>query len=363
MPDSAIVYFVDVAQGTSQVVLFPDSSIVIVDCGESSDALIKLLESLEFDRIRALVLSHWHSDHVGGAIAVLKAYVDLIEYVFFAQDQAATDVLADSVFQYIHRVSKNQTKFSMEVLQYRGSVDGKLLPLGNNADDAFLMVLYPDGVESLKSQKQQDQNQGSGVLMLCCGDRRILFPADAGKKAFKAIHKRLGNDQPMRFDVIAAPHHSGKLCNGSDDFTGYKDCFDWLYTEIIKADHVVVSVGTGSKKKGNKHDHPRPAHLKAAVKNQARIICTQITNQCHPDPYSLGPSVLDNCSPHSSCCLESGDKGIGCAGTVQVNVSPDTAKVLRIDEHQKAIDEKLDPNCALCRKLPTEIAAEAAAQA
>lgn len=352
MPQAAIVYFVDVAQGSSQVVLFPDSSIVVIDCGESADALITLLDSISFSRIRAFVVSHWHKDHVGGAQALMDSYADKIDHVFFSQDQAANRVLACPDYNDVFKASDDKKNFSMEILQCRGSVQGRLLDTKHGDSDAYLEVLYPDGDESLRAQQQQDENQGSGVLALRCGNSRILFPGDAGKKAFKAIRKRMGNDKPMKFDVVAAPHHSGKLCKGTDKFTQYADCFDWLYKEILDVDHVVVSVGTGSKENGNKHNHPRPAHLEAAVKNGATIICTQITDQCHPKPHSLGLSVLDNCHTHSSCCLGSTENnGVGCAGTVQVDVSPDSVEVHRLDEHQQAIDTKLDPARALCRRF------------
>lgn len=357
MPVTASVYFVDVSQGTSQVILFPDSSVIIIDCGQSANALLALLESISFNRIRAVILSHWHTDHVNGAPAVVKQYDSLIDHVYFAQDREAAAILGKPVYQEIKELSDNKSKFGMSILQYDGPRRGLLWPLDAPGDDvAFLSLLYPDGDEGMEAQDQNDHNQGSGILMLQSGNSKVLFPGDAGRMAFEALRARLGNGERLRFDVVAAPHHSGKLSKGNDNYPGHPNCFEWLYSEVIDTDRIVVSAGTG-----NTYTHPREAHLKAAIRHGAQVMCTQITQQCHADPSALMLSVLDNCHPHSSCCLGDGDsKGVGCAGTVQIDIMPDSIEIYRLDDHQNAIDAKLDAGRALCRRLPEEILAEAA---
>lgn len=356
MPILASVYFVDVSQGISQVILFPDSSVIIIDCGSSANALLSLLESITFDRIRAVVLSHWHTDHVNGAPAVVKQYDSLIDQVYFAQDRAAADVLSKSAYQKIRELSENKTKFGMCKLVYDGLRHGRLWPVDTPDDNtAFVSVLYPDGDEEMEAQDQNDHNQGSGILMLQGGDSKILFPGDAGKLAFEALLNRLGEGQPLQFDLVAAPHHSGKLSNGNDNYLGFENCFEWLYSQVIDTEQIIVSAGTG-----NGHGHPRENHLKAAIRNGAQVVCTQITQACHDNPNSLALSVLDNCLPQSSCCLGDADaKGVGCAGTIRIDIEPDSIAILRLDDHQAAIDAKLDANRALCRRLPKEIQAAA----
>lgn len=74
MAHAATVYFLDVGQGSSQVIHFDDNSLVIIDCGRSAVPLLELLESIKFTRITALILSHLHGDHATGAIALLDAH-------------------------------------------------------------------------------------------------------------------------------------------------------------------------------------------------------------------------------------------------------------------------------------------------
>lgn len=123
-------------------------------------------------------------------------------------------------------------------------------------------------------------------MLLEYGKGRILFPGDAGKKAFKALVQRLGN-RPIHCNVLAAPHHSGKLNTGSTEVNGFRNCYHWLYQEIVSPDYVVVSTGTD-----NTYDQPNREHLLEAVQMGATIICTQMTPQCHRDVKSLSPSLL-----------------------------------------------------------------------
>ena len=145
----ATVYFLDVGQGTSQVISFADGSLVVIDCGASADALVMLLKTISFTKIQAVVLSHWHDDHVNGT--------------------------------------------------------------------------FP---QSMDVQSQKDTNQGSGILLLEYGKGRILFPGDAGKKAFKSLVSRLSNS-PISCSIMAAPHHSGKLNTGSTAVKGFRNCYHW----------------------------------------------------------------------------------------------------------------------------------------
>lgn len=354
MPVLASVYFVDVAQGTSQVILFPDSSIVIIDCGQSANALLSLLESIAFDRIRAIVLSHWHKDHIQGAPAIIRAYEGQIDRIYFAQDRAAEGVLRNEVFQKINEKSDNRKAFGIDKLLFDGVRLGRLWPVQKPVgDEVSIAVIYPDAVEEMQAQDQNDPNQGSGMLILKGGISKILFPGDAGKKAFEAVASRLGDGQRLRFDLVAAPHHSGKLCKGNDSYAGFDNCFEWLYSTVLQTDRLIVSAGTD-----NSYTHPREDHLRAAVRHGATVMCTQITDQCHPAPDTLGISVLNNCHENSSCCLTGLQrKGTGCAGTIQVDVHADRIVIVRLDEHQQAIDSKLDAEVALCRKLSKEILA------
>ena len=336
----ARIYFLDVGQGTSQVIAFADGSLVIIDCGASADALVMLLKSIKFTKIRAVILSHWHDDHVNGTPALLSNFASKIEYFYVPQDQPAASIRANPIYREITKLAEKK-KFFVERLEYRNVDCGKIHGEADASVGPRLSVQYPNFSESVDVQSQKDINQGSGILLLEFGNEKVLFPGDAGKKAFKALIKRLGNG-PISCNILAAPHHSGNLSQGSTTVAGFRDCYHWLYQEVLKPVYVVVSAGTD-----NTYDHPKRAHLLEAVQSGATIICTQMTPQCHGDVYSLKPSLLPQKDEYPAAC--SLNSGVGCGGTVVAELRSNGVTIERMDEHQRKVDDLLPSQTPLCR--------------
>lgn len=335
----ATVYFLDVGQGACQVIAFADGSLVIIDCGSSADALVMLLKAISFKTIRAVVLSHWHDDHVNGTPALLQNFAKMIECFYVPQDQPAVAIRANAVYRQIKKLADNKA-FFLERLEYRNVDRGRIYGAADSADGPQLSVQYPNFAESLESQSQKDVNQGSGILVLEFGKGRVLFPGDAGKKAFKALVQRLGN-RPIHCNVLAAPHHSGKLSTGKTDVKGFRNCYHWLYQDIVKAQYVVVSAGTD-----NKYDHPKREHLLEAVNQGATVICTQMTPQCHTDVKSVKPSLLPLIHHPAECGLNS---GVGCGGTIVAELNSVGVKIERLREHQGKVNALAKIQSPLCR--------------
>lgn len=337
----ATVYFLDVGQGTSQVVVFTDASVVIIDCGASADALVMLLKTISFSRIRAVVLSHWHDDHVNGTPAVIENFSSRIDAFHLPQDQPAADIKANQIYRQIVKLKrKRKDSLVLDRLEFRNSDHGRIYGATSSSDGPVLSVLYPDYEQSIEAQSQGDSNQGSGVLILEYEKGRILFPGDAGKKAFKALIQRLGNG-PVACNILAAPHHSGKLKKGAIDVRGYRNCYHWLYQDVVKPDYVVVSAGTD-----NAYDHPKREHLLEAVSAGATVVCTQMTPQCHNNVESVKPSLLPLIHHPAECGF---DNGVGCGGTIVAELNSTGVKIARLDEHQRKVDALATSQSPLCR--------------
>ncbi|MCK0117505.1 ComEC/Rec2 family competence protein [Isoptericola sp. S6320L] len=71
MPDDWQVVACDVGQGDTLAIRSGARAAVVVDVGPPGDAAARCLERLGVERIDLLVLSHFHTDHVGGLDAVL----------------------------------------------------------------------------------------------------------------------------------------------------------------------------------------------------------------------------------------------------------------------------------------------------
>lgn len=78
------LYFLNLVQqeklceksGESTIIRLPEGGTVLVDCGvpEAGPAIVRRLQSLGVKKLDALLLSHFHLDHIGGAPAVLDAF-------------------------------------------------------------------------------------------------------------------------------------------------------------------------------------------------------------------------------------------------------------------------------------------------
>ena len=334
---AATVYFVDVGQGSCQVIVFEDGSIYLIDCGKDPIPLVELLKKIEQDsgleqdtlRITGIVLSHLHEDHIGGVVQILKQFENRIDHVFVSQDRSPDKILANEVIKKIFEESEKPNSFSVSLLVYFGVTCGKIHPPPGKKLRASLSIMYPQARDSLIAQTQSDVNQGSGVMLLQCGRRRILFPGDAGKLAFEAIKGKRGTRPKFRCDILAAPHHGGRLSNKAEVYPGYSDAYSWLFGEILESKRTVFSVGTG-----NNHSHPMAEHVQAAVRNGSKVICTQLTNQCHTALHTLGESLVEIKQP-SACQRE----GTGCAGTIVAFLNGREAKISRWNTHQKKVRE------------------------
>ncbi|MFH1564264.1 MAG: MBL fold metallo-hydrolase [bacterium] len=70
------VIFFDVGQGDSILIKTPAKNNILIDGGEDSTVLYKLGKHLPFydKTIDLMILTHPHSDHVGGLVSVLNRY-------------------------------------------------------------------------------------------------------------------------------------------------------------------------------------------------------------------------------------------------------------------------------------------------
>jgi len=81
------VYFLDVGQGSCHLILLGNQEAIIIDGGPKTDhILLKALQRYSIQRIRALVTTHSHADHTGGATELLTSFAGRIDKIWFLQD-------------------------------------------------------------------------------------------------------------------------------------------------------------------------------------------------------------------------------------------------------------------------------------
>ena len=348
---SAECFFLDVGQGSANVIALGDGRAVLIDCGRTPDAVLELLtDYLDVTRIAALILSHNHVDHVGGMPAILARYRRRIDLIALLQDQPANDLagrkalrsLTDEVAKgFVPRPKRLERS---DTAHFIHPADGEADPKGLRIE-----IVFPDFLQNLDSQTLADQNASSAVLRLQCGTRKIVFPGDASLAVWQTI--RASREEPIECDVLAVPHHGGQLvrqqrANESDEdfYRAVRLEFDRVYADCLRTQYAIVSTGTR-----NRHGHPIPVHLDSLRDAGAHILCTQITDRCHTNVAKLAPAVLQpqNWPGHAGAS----NSAVACAGTVLVRVGPDEITVDRFDEHRQQVRVKVSGPSGTARCL------------
>jgi len=189
--DPLTVYFLDVGQGDSQLIVFPDGVRVLIDGGPSKEVLFELGEIFPpTDRyIDLVMITHPQLDHYGGIKDVLERY-QIGAFVFNGEEGVGD---AWDAF-------KGELKESKVPIVVLGAGDRI------SYQDEEVNILSPDS--RLLSHK--DLNEGSIVAELVGGGVKVLFTGDIGLEAEKVLLEKYNMD----IDVLKVAHHGSRYSTG-----------------------------------------------------------------------------------------------------------------------------------------------------
>ena len=220
------LHFLDVGQGDAAVIRTPHGHWVLIDAGPRSarsDAgkrvVAPFLARERVRRLDAMVISHAHADHVGGAAAVLD-HVDagvVIEPGELVADPVYADFLA---------------AVAADGATWRSARAGMRFDL----DSVRFTLLHPD---TAWSGWGLDLNEDSAVLLVEYRGFRALLAGDAGFPAESLLQRSVG---PV--DLLKVGHHGSRWASGDA----------WLAE--LQPDIGIVSVGV------NRYGHPSPEALR-----------------------------------------------------------------------------------------------------
>ncbi|MDQ1739942.1 MAG: competence protein ComEC [Pseudonocardiales bacterium] len=216
-PPGWIIVACDIGQGDALVLNAGQGSAVVIDAGPDPVPMDRCLHELGVTRVRLLVLSHDHLDHVGGVSGVLHGR---------QVDRVLSSPLTDPASG--HRLVLSALA-SRHLSPERAEVGQRLA-----AGQAQLEVLGPSHV-FLGSRS--DPNNSSVVLRATVAGVRILLPGDAEVEAQDDL---LGSGADLRADILKVPHHG----------SAYSDP---AFLQAVHARLGLISVGVG-----NDYGHPSP---------------------------------------------------------------------------------------------------------
>lgn len=222
----------DVGQGDALVLRAGDGEAVVVDAGPDPVLVDTCLRSLGIRRVRLLLLTHLHMDHIAGVTGVLHDRV---------VDQVATGPL-------------RLPAAAVQLVQ--GQLSGRALPLsvaqvGSTLQygAVSLAVVAP---RTATRGSHSDANNSSLVAVATVAERRVLLAGDAELEAESDL---LAAGADVRADVIKVPHHG----------SAYSDP---RFLAAANAQLAVISVGSG-----NDYGHPAPSTLRALA--QLALVVTR----------------------------------------------------------------------------------------
>ena len=214
------VHYLDVGQSDCTFVEVGGEYTMMIDASDEAhaDEICRYVDALGYDSIDLLVLTHSHSDHIGGAASVLSALV--VERVYMT-DGTATGEDAEHLRRVEEMIEAHgvERAVAQEGTEFElGGLEGCFLAPG----DVYF----------------SDENEMSAVLSLRYGEQSFLFMGDAGEAAENMLLRR-GAD--VLATVVKAGHH-GSNGSSTQDFVS-----------AARAEYVVFSCG-----EGNDYGHPSP---------------------------------------------------------------------------------------------------------
>lgn len=188
------VYFLDVGQGDSELIVLPGNVKILIDGGPNNKILKELSSVLgPTDRyIDLVVLSHPQLDHFSGLIDVLKRY-QVGAFIFSGRRGDAP------AFQDLEKIIKENKIAAVALAE-----NDKIKYLKNCFD-----ILSP----SKNLLQSAELNDTTLVMKFENEEVKILFTGDIDKK----IEEYLVKKRDLSVDVLKVSHHGSKFST-SDNF-------------------------------------------------------------------------------------------------------------------------------------------------
>ena len=190
--------FLSVGHGAAILVEFPSGQTVLYDAGQmglptTGDRIIsRMLWSRGIRRLDAVVISHPDIDHYNALPGLLKKFSVGAVYVtpaMFQSHARTVGVLQDTIRRY--------------GVPIRELTAGDRLPVG---DGATARVLYPS-----RGWTAESDNANSLVLAIEYQGHRILLTGDLESPGLERLLSR----EPLRCEVLLAPHHGSTKSNSA----------------------------------------------------------------------------------------------------------------------------------------------------
>jgi len=222
------VSFIDVGQGDSELIVFPDGKTMLIDAGSAGTGVTQYIKSRGISRLDFVLVTHNHEDHIGGMAEVIRSF-DIGE---------------------IYMPEKPHTTKTFENMLL--AIDAKGLRI-NKAKAG--VVIYEDfGIKAEllgPAADFEDLNNTSAILKLTYSDTAFIFTGDAEVESLGMLTGNLDSD------VYKVGHH------GSSNATTE------VFLDAVSPEYAVISCGVG-----NSYGHPHSEVLAMLARRGIKVYRT-----------------------------------------------------------------------------------------
>ncbi len=234
------VFMIDVGQGDSFLIKFPDGETALIDAGNVTSffdngerIIIPLLKQLGIDIIDYGFVSHIDSDHYAGFVSLIEK--GKIRKIF--KPQPERNVRKDILFENYLRTHYVDVEY----------YSNRIIRAGNT--DIFILN------DNMTKSEMVSSNNQSGILKIRFGENSFLFTGDLEKKGESHYVELYGNF--LDSDVLKIGHHGSKTSSSS------------AFLKEVSPRISLISCGIK-----NKYNNPSPEVLGSLTNIGSRVIRT-----------------------------------------------------------------------------------------
>jgi beta-lactamase superfamily II metal-dependent hydrolase len=243
------IYFLNVGQGDSELIVFPTGARVLIDGGPANGAVAREIGSIFHPWDRAIdiaIVTHPEEDHFGGL-------VDLYDRVPVGAVLSSGIEKESGGFEYFKEKTREMNIREIKIAK------GDILWHGS----ARMDVLWPE-----KDAQSMPTNDAGIVIRFEAADVKILFTGDIGGAVEKKIAREVGD-----VHILKVGHHGSKY-SSTDNFL-----------RVIRPEIAVIESGR------NSYGHPSEEALRRIIDYGSRIFRTDTDGTIRIDIFDGKASI------------------------------------------------------------------------
>ena len=244
MPSNLRIYFIDVGQGDSSLIVTPNNKKILIDGGGTmnssgnfdvgEDTLLPYLLNRRIKKLDYIMISHFDADHCQGLIAILNSLK--VKNIIISKQ-------AEKVDNY-EKIMETIVKKKINIMVVKR---GEVIKVDNNVE---IKIVYPESKLYF-----DDINSNSIVAKLKYNKFTMLFTGDIESKAEERIIKIAQKE--LKSTILKIAHHGSKTSTTEE------------FIEAVKPEIALIGVG-----KNNKFGHPNDGVIERIKSIGAKIYRT-----------------------------------------------------------------------------------------